>query len=382
MVLTSSASLRPNPVLPAYGGGCLTNLVAAVTGPSAHRPGWLPAPAREAAQVVLLVLDGLGWRQLAARTGVAPTLAGMEGGPITSVLPTTTATALSSITLGRSPAAHGVLGYKLVVPGPTGDEVMNVLRWRTVSGDARPFVAPDDFQGHDAFGGAPAPVVSRSAFAGSGFSRAHLRGSRLVGWSVASTIAVEVRRAVAAGESLVYAYYEGIDTIAHGRGLGEEYLAELVAADRMVGDLLDALPREAALVVTADHGQVEVGAAVEPLDEGVLAQVALVSGEARFRWLHARPGHHRALLAAATARYGHQAWVLDVEEVVADWFGGPLAVPAWRRRLGDVAVVPWEPVGYLDAGDGDVHLVCRHGSATADEMLVPLLAARGRRNSG
>ena len=34
----------------------------------------------------------------------------MTGGPITSVVPSTTATALTSITTGLSPGEHGVVG--------------------------------------------------------------------------------------------------------------------------------------------------------------------------------------------------------------------------------------------------------------------------------
>jgi hypothetical protein len=60
------------------------------------------------------------------------------------------------------------------------------------------------------------------------------------------------------------------------------------------------------------------------------------------------------------------------------WFGGPLR-PEVRARLGDVAMIPFEPVAYLDPSDGgEARLVCRHGSLTPEEMLVPLVARQGR----
>jgi hypothetical protein len=331
--------------------------------------------ASEAPQVVLLLLDGLGWTQLQERLSLTPTLAGLSGGPITSVVPTTTATALTSIALGVTPAAHGVVGYRVRVEGPTGSEVLNVLRWRTVSGDARPFVAPAQFQPMPAFGGRPVPVVTRSEFLTSGFTQAHLAGSRQFGWSLPSTLVVEVRRLLAAGEPFVYAYYDGIDRIAHGYGMGEYYEAELGAVDRLVGDLISALPPGAVLVVTADHGQVKVGDAIRHLDPLILAATELVSGEGRFRWLHARPGAADDVAVAAKERYGNEAWVRTVDEVEAEgWFGGRLSGVA-RQRLGDVALVPYQPVSYLDPLDqGDARLICRHGSLTDDEMYVPLLA--------
>ena len=72
-------------------------------------------------------------------------------------------------------------------------------------------------------------------------------------------MAIEVRNELESGQRFVYAYYGGIDKIAHERGFGDFYDAELRVADRLVGDLLEVLPSGAVLLVTADHGQVEVG---------------------------------------------------------------------------------------------------------------------------
>lgn len=372
----------PAPVVPSYDGPNLAGLVPSLLAAPEHRPDWLPEPARHAGQVVLLVVDGLGWLQLQERRHLAPHLSALTGGPITTVVPSTTATALTSLTVGVAPAGHGIVGYRLVVAGPTGSEVMNVLRWRTVSGDARPFVDPATFQPVPPFGGRRVPVVSKSDFVGTGFTEAHQRGAPVAAWSVASSLVVEVRRLLAAGEPLVYAYYEGVDKIAHIRGLGAHYDAELVAVDRIVGDLLESLPAGAALAVTADHGQVEVGSRAALIDPRVVAETAMLSGEARFRWLHVLPdgsGGVERLSAVAEEIYGHEAWVVTAERMDADgWFGDALS-PVVRARLGDVALIPFEPVAYLDPLDGgDARLVCRHGSLTPDEMLVPLLAGPGR----
>jgi hypothetical protein len=365
----------PSPVLPDYEGACLSTLVPALLAPPGARPWWLPAPVAAAEQVVLLVIDGLGWNQLQERRALAPTLAAMAGGPITSVAPTTTATALTSIVTGEPPARHRVVGYRVRVDGPTGEEVMNVLRWTTVSGDARAFVPPADFVTAVAFEGRPVPVVSRAMFNGTGFTLAHLRGSVARSWYLPSGLAVETAAALAAGEPLVYAYYDGIDTTAHVTGLGRHYDAELRATDRLVADVAAVLPEGAALVVTADHGQVDVGAGARPLDADVLEGVRMLSGEGRFRWLHARPGAATDVARVAVERYGEEAWVRTVDEMEAEgWYGGPLDAVA-RARLGDVAIVPHRPVAYLDPADGgEARLVCRHGSMTAEEVLVPLLA--------
>jgi len=362
---------RPDPVRPAYGGACLASIVPSLLSAEASARDWMPAPVRAATQVVLLVLDGLGWEQLQERRSLAPVLCSMEGGPITSVAPTTTATALTSITTGLSPAEHGVVGYRVRV-GP-GD-VLNVLRWHTSSGDARSQLDPGLFQPRPAFAGTAPPVVTRAEFASTGFTAAHLSGARLHGWRLASGLVVEVRRLLAAGEPFVYTYYDGIDKVAHDRGFGEYYDAELVAADRMVGELAAVLPPGAALVVTSDHGQVQVDGPGIALDPEVAADVDMMSGEGRFRWLHARPGTADRLATNALRRYEGVAWVRTRREVIDEgWLGGVPSAEV-ERRLGDVALVPFEPVAFIDPADtGESRLVCRHGSLTTAEALVPLL---------
>jgi predicted AlkP superfamily pyrophosphatase or phosphodiesterase len=340
-------------------------------------PTWLPEPVRGARQVVLLVLDGLGWQQLQGDRAHAPTLAAGLGGPITSVVPTTTATALTSITTGCPPAEHGVVGYRVRVDGTDGadDEVMNILRWRTGTGDMRRLRPAMTFQKIRPFGGRAVPAVTRTEFSSTGFTAAHLAGARLVGWSVPSTLVVEVRRLLGQGEPFVYAYYDGLDKVAHEWGLGDYYAQELRTADRLVGDIVDALPAGASLMVTSDHGQVEVGTSARLPGPELLADVEMLSGEGRFRWLHVRPGATADVAAVAEAAHGDEAWIRTREQIIDEgWFGGPLSVE-FAHRLGDVALVAREPVAFLDPADtGETRLLARHGSLTEAEMYVPLVA--------
>lgn len=359
-----------HPHLPDYDGACVSNVVPALLG-HGDAPSWFPSAALDARQVVLFVLDGLGWPQLRARRPLAPVLCSLEGSAISSVVPSTTATALTSIATGLSPAEHGVLGYRVSV----GGEVLNVLRWTTPSGDARRVIDPVGFQPQPAFLGQRPPIVTKAEFVSSGFSGAHLADVRFNGYRVPSTLVTEVGRLLGAGEPFVYAYYDGIDKVAHEYGLGEHYDAELRAADRLVGDLLEVLPPGASLVVTADHGQVHVGSRVVALHAEVQAHVSYQSGEGRFRWLHARPGRAAALHSAALACHGELAWVRTVDETIDEgWWGGPLAADV-RTRLGDVALAARDDVAFTDPADtGPFTLIGRHGSLTEAEMLVPLLA--------
>lgn len=367
----------PSPLLPRYGADCVSSLVPALLSPAgtANVPGWCPEPVRGAAAVVLLVLDGLGWNQLRSREVLAPRLASMEGGAITTVAPTTTATALTSITTGLVPAEHGLIGYRIDM----GDTVLNTLRWADDRGDRRTTHPPSLVQSCPAFLGARVPVVGRADLEGSGFTHAHMSGARHEGWKAPSSIAVTCADLVKSGETFVYAYYDGIDKIAHDRGFGAHYDAELRFADGLVADLVDSLGSECAVLVTADHGQVHVGDNIVHLDATVRSQVHHQSGEGRFRWLHARRGCERSIVEAALA-HSDVAWVVSREQVIDEGWFGPRVADHVARRMGDVALVARENVTFDDPDEPTAFsLVCRHGSMTSDEVLVPLLAARGTR---
>ena len=375
------------PVLPDYRGACLNNVVPALLGPP-DASGWLPVPAREARAVVLLLVDGMGWEQLQERAALAPVLSAMEGGPITTVAPTTTTTALTSLTTGATPGEHGLIGYQIYIQG----QVLNALRWTAgpKKGDARRSIVPEQVQSRPAFFGRRVPVVGRSEFRGTGFTRAHLDGVDHRGYKLTSSIAVEVQMLVDGGAPLVYAYYDGPDRVAHEYGFGPHLDAEYADVDHLVGQILAALPPEAALLVVSDHGQVMVGDARVDLARDVLALSSVVSGEARFRWLHARPGRAGELLDAASERYGCYGLVAGVQQVLDEGWLGPQVSPEARSRMGDVALVPRDPVAFTEpmppaqSSLGNefkpqFQLIARHGSLTSAEMLVPCLAAYGTR---
>jgi len=189
-------------VLPDYAGANVRGIMPAILAPrGVAAPSWMPGIVQGVRQVVLLVLDGLGWDQLQERLHLAPALASMTGGPITTVAPSTTSTALTSITTGLTPGEHGIVGYRIDIAG----DVLNVLRWYGSSGDARRQVEPRVTQPFAPFMGESVPVVSKAELEGSAFTEAHLRGSRPRGWRAASSLAVTVGGLLRAGERFVYA---------------------------------------------------------------------------------------------------------------------------------------------------------------------------------
>ena len=133
-------------------------------------------------------------------------------------------------------------GFRILVDGAGAQRPV-------VAGRRNGSRAPDPFsvQRHPPFLGPPVPVVTKSEFRNSGFTEAHLARHALLrlrarrrAWS--STCGCSSPT----GERFVYAYYAGVDSVAHAHGLHDGfYPAELAAADRLVGDVLDVLPPDA-----------------------------------------------------------------------------------------------------------------------------------------
>lgn len=368
--------MAEKPVIPNYSGPNLSGIMPGclLRGPG-QRPQWFPEPLQGARNIVLLLLDGLGAEQLESHRHEAPNLSSMTGSKITTIAPSTTASALTSLATGASPAEHGIVGYRMDM----GDSIMNSLRWWSDSRDLRKVHPPALVQPIPPFAGMDIPVVSRTELEGTAFTEAHLRGTKPCGWRAASSIVAQCVRLVNSGEPFVYAYYDGVDKIAHERGFGSFYDAEIAAADWLVGALLSALRPGTTLVVTADHGQVQIDEPAIKLPKDLMDCVHHQSGEGRFRWLHARRGSEDDLLSISQALFAHQAWVVSRDQVIEEaWLGpskGAKMSDSVARRLGDVALVPFADVTYEDPSDsGPFPLICRHGSLTSAEMYVPFLA--------
>ncbi len=361
-------------IVPSYDGACIKNVMVECIKILAGEPvaEWMPRLARDASRLVVVLLDGLGWEQYQDNQASLPTLSTFEAVPITSVAPSTTVSALTSLVTAQPPGIHGIVGYEMLIDGA----VFNTLRWSIDGEDARSRVDPQQLQRHPAFSGNDVPVVTRASFLGTAFTEAHLAHTSITGYAVPSALAVDVWE-LAASHKLVYAYYEGIDTAAHAYGLGDRYSAELFHTDRFMRDLVAGLPSGTTVLVTADHGQVHVGDSLVQLEDDVTSHCWAYSGESRFLWLHAHEGHAGTLQGIARERYGEQAWVLSRDDVIAQGIFGPHITDDARRRLGDVALVAKGTVGFEQPyRRRKKPLICRHGSLTSAEMYVPLLAYR------
>lgn len=350
----------------------------------------LPGPIRGAC---VLLIDGLGAELLAAHASSAPVLAELAQRSLSRTLhvgyPSTTAAGLAAIGTGCRSGEHGFVGYSFRVPEAAPDfDVMNALRWRPHpwGPDLRDRLVPEQVQPcpttfeRASAAGFDVSVVSGAEHAGSGLTRALLRGARYVGAHALGDLAAGVVAAVA-GRGFCYGYHADLDLVGHLHGPGSPaWRMQLRQVDRLVESVLEALPAECLLAVVADHGMVTVDQAAvtdidacEPLHDGVVA----VGGEARARHIYTAAGAADDVLATWRSTLAGSAWVMSREEAVAaGWFGHRVRDDV-RVRIGDVVAAARGSAALLrrTAEPMESALIGQHGSLTSAEQYVPLLAA-------
>jgi hypothetical protein len=336
-------------------------------------------------RIAVLLIDGLGQHQLPVAAPHAPTLADLATGrlgsarELTAGFPSTTPTSLVSLGTGAAPGAHGVLGFRLNVPGT--DRVLTHIEWRGDPDPLRWQPVPTQLE-VAGVAGVSTVVVSRPEFAGSGLTIAANRGAEYVGAANHAELAAGMLAALerADGPTLVYGYHPDLDRFGHLFGVDSEQWR--AAAADVDARLVDGLPLDSALLVTADHGQLNVPAEHRfdfDADGRLREGVRVLAGEPRVRYVHARPGGVADVLAAWRGVLGDAAWVVERDEAVAaGWFG---PVPEEHlARVGDV-VVACHDMYAVTASQTDnpieARLVAYHGSYTAAEMVIPLLVSRG-----
>ncbi len=336
-----------------------------------------------ARRIGVLLVDGLGADLVRAHADIAPTLAGLAtpAGDLSAPCPSTTPVSLTTLGTGLPPGSHGVLGFVTAVPGE--DRTLNHVQWGD-DPDPAVWMSRRGVFEQAADAGVEVSAVAPYAFRGSGLSNVAYRGARYTGTVGAGDLAaVLLESLVAAPRTLVYGYTAELDLTGHVRGVDSaSWRAQLALVDRLVEQVVDGLPDDAALLVTADHGMLDVPAGTRlDLDATpeLTEDVRLLAGEPRARYLHAVPGAEADLLARWREVLGERAWVAGRDEAIASGVFGPVDDDL-AGRIGDVVALArgtWALVA-TEQEPGPSRLVGYHGSLTATELAIPLLAARGR----
>ena len=340
----------------------------------------------DARRVCVVLVDGMGYHLLPELAPHAPLLAQvLRGGAgelaeLTCTFPSTTPTSLVSLGTGVQPGEHGILGFTLNVPGT--DRVVTHIFWGDDPAPQEWQPVPTWYQRFSA-AGVDATVVLPKEFVGSGLTDAAYRGARIAAVGRDDDYAERVLAELRAGPGLVYGYTSALDTAAHIFGIASpEWAAAAARVDVLLSRLVDGLPADAALLVTADHGGLDIGpdARIDLDAEPALADgVHVVAGEPRLRYLHTRDGAAGDVLDRWRTVLGSRATIFSREEAIDTGWFGPVR-PTHRARIGDVVVVCTDSIAVLATKHEPPEiskLIGFHGAATPVETAIPLITLRG-----
>ncbi|MGX1161466.1 putative AlkP superfamily pyrophosphatase or phosphodiesterase [Arthrobacter sp. SLBN-100] len=341
-----------------------------------------------ASRVCVVLADGLGRNLLKQKSAHTPFLrsvlqAGQGEVPVwvDSAFPSTTAAALSSFGTGVAPGQHGMVGYDVL--DPQQDKVVNLL------GNWDPGVDPAAWQPFPtvlerAAEHVDVTTVSLPQFADSPMTRAALRGGRHISGTTAHARTASAAEAMAsAGSSLMYFYVNELDKAGHRYGCqSEQWEHQLEELDATVKRLSSTLPAGTTILLTADHGMLDVP---EQQRIDYSAEPALVegvrhtAGEPRMVHLYLEngtgPDVRDRLLAAWRARFGDRIWAFTREDALAAGLFGTVR-PAVEGRIGDVMIAARDALALYDVRrvrPTAMEVVGQHGSLTRAEREVPLL---------
>jgi hypothetical protein len=329
--------------------------------------------------IVCLLVDGLGYEAL--KRSDPNWLASSRIRPISSVLPTTTAVALTSLGTGSLPGTHGVVAASFVLP-ETG-EVLSPLHWGSApvpeAIQVEPTI-PELMARH----GIACHTVGPLNYAHSGLTRAALRGPTYHGARDIDDYVGRVRDIQRRGDrSFTYVYWPELDRIGHTRGVADpEWDSGLDRVGRLTAGIQAGLRADGLLLVTSDHGMVSC------------------PPERRIRWDDLR-GLHRGVTHMSgepRCRLIYLDRVVDLDETARMWRERlEPDFDVWTRHqlhesglMGEFEAFAAERLGDLVIlATGDAMLSCpgidprissllgQHGSWTDEERWVPLAVLPG-----
>lgn len=335
--------------------------------------------------IVLVVVDGLGHANLKSAAGHARTLASLPTRRIETVIPSTTGAALTTLTTGTLPGAHGLIGYK--IRHPEHGLVTTLKDWDGIE-DRRSWQRSEPLFRLATRVGARSVAIGRPAHAAGGLTEAILTGAEYHGGQTMADRFGIASRLVRGGDPLLaYLYIDELDKVAHHEGWqSEKWRLRLEQLDAALDDLLRTLPSDVGVIVTADHGVVDVPSEKRMLLDRLIAtdEVELIGGEPRMRSLYLRAGADAERVAAETQRaLGKLAWVGTRDEAIAaGWFGE--MGEGIAERLGEVLIVARGQAAFMLEGDDPavLEMVGQHGGTSDEERGVPLAMAGALEGTG
>ena len=358
-------------------------------------------------KVILFLVDALGYNQLRSVLRSEPNLIINElisrgrFAPLTSIFPSTTVAALTSLSTGLTPQEHGMLGFHLFLREyatvadmigftPIHDgEHGRLLRMGL---EPQKFLRAETLGQRLANAGIPSYVLIKSIFKNSPLSKMFYNGAKAVhGFVNSSDMFVTLKRLVTQNpdeRSCIMVYWDAIDSISHAYGPNSEAFAAEVrnlsySLEREFMEQVDSqISGTTLLILTADHGQVTVpDNRLVRVDRHAKIRDNLLlppTGDFRAAYLYAKQGKLDALRAYLKEQLSDQMVAIPSSKALSSglWGYGDIH-PEVPERMGNLVAVMRENYAfYSSVKEKPYYTGGKHGGLTPDEMLIPFLCVR------
>ncbi len=398
-------------VYPDYLGGSILNLPASICQWLGAEPlGTVPlrleltvALPNDVRRVILVLVDALALHRLQRwmSDGTAPVWSHLaEQGhlaALTSITPSTTSTALTSLWTGLSPAEHSVVGYELWLKEYGVVSNMILHSPITFENDAGSLVRagfnPEQFLNqptlgtHLASNGVRSYALQHRSILRSGLSQMFLKDVQVHGYLTPTELWVNLRHLVESNPNArqyFWVYTGQIDHFSHYYHPDDERVAfefgEFSRAfeQNFLERLSPALRKGTLVLLTADHGMLatQKSARYDLRNHPELSHLLhiLPTGEHRLMYLFTRPGKAEDIQDYYEKTWPGQFVFIDPSEAVSKGLFGPgTPHPRLADRLGDL-IVAARGEAYIWWADKENPLIGQHGGLSAEEMIVPLLS--------
>ncbi len=347
----------------------------------------------QADHIVFVIVDGLGLNVVKSDHGT-DFLGANVVAELTTVFPTSTPTVLTTYATGRWPSYHGVPSWYLYLDeidaiatiidfSRRGDDKdLGSLGLTPVQAYPTPTIAAK--MTWPTLAVVP-EAISDTPFSSycQGRSPIHSRYGYKGLEDAAGAVLSRLRQTN--GKSFTHLYIPHVDSASHQYGIRHDMTNLAIAAvDKVLCQISAHLPPNAAMVVSADHGLIDVASnafEIEPGDELLDCLEHEPWGTAPSVMLRVREDRNVEFEAQFRERFGEDFYLLPTDDVLELGLLGPEPVsPVTRRRIGNYLALSTGGSAiyykYHRPEDNGHRKVADHGGLTPDEMLVPLIVAR------
>jgi len=318
--------------------------------------------------------------------------------PLTSITPSTTATALTSLWTGSYPSEHGVVGYEvwlreygvianMILHSPTtflGD----IGGLQKAGFDPLKFIPVPTLGPHLLENNIHPYALQNISIAYSGLSKMLFTGVDVIPYRSNADLFVSLEDLFSQKtleRKYIYIYWELVDTLSHrfgpdNRRVYREFEIFSLGLIETIKKIRQISKGKTLFILSADHGFMDTPKNdhfdLTKYDDINRSLVMVPTGENRLPYLTLKNNHHGMIIKQIENHFKDDFIIVPSQEVIKKGiFGKGKQHPYLEDRVGDLVLIP-QGNAYLWWWKKENPLLGRHGGLSQEEMLIPFLALR------